>query len=431
MIQLIIIADDFTGGLDTGVQFARKGIRTRVITDPEIDYKKAADGCEVLVVVAETRHLKAFQAYDMVYRIVQKSWAMGVPHLYKKTDSGLRGNIGAELSAVLDASGEKSLAFLPSMPGTGRITVRGVHYVDGVPVSESIFGRDPFEPVTESNVRRLIALQSPIQTINGVVGDLPDQAGILVVDAETEEELHRAGKELAARDQLRVTAGCAGFASALPDLLGLKQADPPGIPHLEAGLFVLCGSVNPITQHQLDYAERHGFARIHIRPEQKLTLGYFESAEGQRALDEWSRANEEAPWLILDANDEDPGNRDSLAFAAAQSLDMEDMRSCISAALGNILPRILKGRTNKNLLITGGDTLLQCMNHMQVTQMEPLLELSPGVVLSRLEINGLIRNVITKSGGFGNETLLMDLKKLIENQNDANEKEEREYAGAL
>ncbi|MBO5536418.1 MAG: hypothetical protein J6B53_13620, partial [Clostridia bacterium] len=38
MIRLIIIADDFTGGLDTGVQFSQKGIRTRVVTDWKTDY---------------------------------------------------------------------------------------------------------------------------------------------------------------------------------------------------------------------------------------------------------------------------------------------------------------------------------------------------------------------------------------------------------
>lgn len=45
MIRLFVIADDFTGGLDTGVQFAEKGIPTRVITNSEADYVKAAEAC--------------------------------------------------------------------------------------------------------------------------------------------------------------------------------------------------------------------------------------------------------------------------------------------------------------------------------------------------------------------------------------------------
>ena len=38
MILLLIIADDFTGALDTGVQFAARGARTEVVVDPQIDF---------------------------------------------------------------------------------------------------------------------------------------------------------------------------------------------------------------------------------------------------------------------------------------------------------------------------------------------------------------------------------------------------------
>ena len=416
MIRLIIIADDFTGGLDTGVQFARKGIRTRVITDPGADYSQAANGYEVLVVVAETRHLPPREAYDEVYRIVEKSRALGVPHIYKKTDSGLRGNIGAELTAALQASGERSLVFLPSMPGIGRVTVQGVHYIDGVPVAESIFGRDPFEPVTESDVVQLIAQQSEAEACSVRAGCLPDAAGIIVADAQTDAELRQTGELLAASGRLRVTAGCAGFASVLPDLLGLKTDGRPEMPVPDPGLFVLCGSVNPITQRQLAYAERNGFTRLHIAPEQKLDSAYFSSPEGQKTLEEWRAACAQNPWIILDANDTDDSNCESSAYAQAHGMTTEDIRQRISDTLGRILPEMLSGIPNRSLLITGGDTLLQCMKHMQVSQMEPLQELFPGIVLSTFRAEGRDRHVISKSGGFGEETLLCDLKKLIENQ---------------
>lgn len=152
MIRLIIIADDFTGGLDTGVQFSQKGIRTRVVTDWKTDYLQAAGECEVLVVVAEMRHLSPSEAAQIVSAIVRKAVALNIPFIYKKTDSGLRGNTGAELSASLNAGAAKVLPFLPSLPALGRLTVGGIHYISGVPVADSVFGRDPFDPVTESDV---------------------------------------------------------------------------------------------------------------------------------------------------------------------------------------------------------------------------------------------------------------------------------------
>ena len=67
MLELLIIADDFTGALDTGVQFAGGGAETRVVTDRNYDYCAAEAGIQVLVMDAETRHLPAKEAYDVVY----------------------------------------------------------------------------------------------------------------------------------------------------------------------------------------------------------------------------------------------------------------------------------------------------------------------------------------------------------------------------
>ncbi|MBQ9008778.1 MAG: four-carbon acid sugar kinase family protein [Clostridia bacterium] len=416
MIRLMIIADDFTGGLDTGVQFAQKGIRTRVVTDWQTDYREAADGCEVLVIVAETRHIRPAEAYDIVSRIVRKSVSLNVPFIYKKTDSGLRGNIGAELSAALEASGASVLPFLPSMPALGRVTVGGIHTIGGVPVAESVFGKDPFEPVTESDVCRMIGMQSKVAALNGTPDQFPEGNGIWVIDATTDADLLAAGQRLCQDGRLRVMAGCAGFAAVLPDLLGLRREHAPELPPLAPGLLVLCGSVNPITQSQLDYAEKGGFTRVHILPEQKLEAGYFDSDAGQAALAAWRNQYETVPWFILDANDSDPANRQSAGYIESHGMDLEEARQCISGSLGRILPALLESPVNRSMLITGGDTLLQCMNRLQVSQMEPLLEVFPGVVLSVFETAGQMRYVITKSGGFGKETLLCDLRDLIAGQ---------------
>ena len=109
MIPLLIIADDFTGALDTGVQLSASGARTLVVTDTRL--QRISPGTDVLVLDAETRHLPPQQAADVVSKIVARARELGVSHLYKKTDSALRGNIGAELGAVLSASGERRLVF--------------------------------------------------------------------------------------------------------------------------------------------------------------------------------------------------------------------------------------------------------------------------------------------------------------------------------
>ena len=103
MIHLFVIADDFTGALDTGVQFASYGAATKVVVGTGLQALEADAQTQVLVVDAETRHLPAAQAYDTVYRLVRWAKEKKIGCIYKKTDSALRGNIGAELSAALAA----------------------------------------------------------------------------------------------------------------------------------------------------------------------------------------------------------------------------------------------------------------------------------------------------------------------------------------
>lgn len=416
MIKLLVIADDFTGGLDTGVQFASRGIPACVLTDPGEDFSAAAGDCEVLVVVAETRHLPATDAYNAVYSTTRKAIALGIGHIYKKTDSALRGNIGAELAAVYEACGADFLPFIPALPAMNRITRNGIQYIDGIPVAQSVFGRDPFEPVKESDVVRLVSLQTGLPAGKAVPDQVRHCTGITVIDAAREEDLRQIGQALSRIENLRGSAGCAGFASVLPGLLGLSSRGIPELPALDRGLFVLCGSVNPITQKQLNYGEEHGFVRIHIAPEIKLHPEVFRSAEGHAVLSGWKEQMSLSDWMILDANDTDSRNMDTAVRAAEEGLSIEDVRQRISESLGIILSDITDSPAERTLLITGGDTLLQSMNRMKVFRMMPLTEVYPGVVLSRVVLHGRPRLVITKSGGFGNETLLSDLKKLITGQ---------------
>ena len=94
MRKLLVLADDFTGGLDTGAQFAAAGIPTVVTTNPAYC---AADHEEdtVLVVDVETRHLLPEKARQIVEQTIRAAIAHGFTDIYKKTDSALRGNLGA------------------------------------------------------------------------------------------------------------------------------------------------------------------------------------------------------------------------------------------------------------------------------------------------------------------------------------------------
>lgn len=412
MTQLLILADDFTGALDTGVQFATVGAVTRVITGQNVSLSQFSETCEVLVVDAETRHLTAEQAANIVGIYTAQAENLGIPHIYKKTDSALRGNVGAELAAVLETSGEGCLPFLPAFPQMGRNTVAGIHYIQGVPVADSVFGKDPFEPVTCSGVTDLIALQTDVTAASCPAltdeATLPEAKGIWVFDASSLEDLRRTGQRLQREGKLHILAGCAGFAAVLPELLNLGTGKPRSIPALGENFTVICGSVNPITVAQVAYAAQRGFAHQQLEPEQKLGRGYWQTPEGEEMIGKLYRMLETNPHRILDTND--PGtNQKTADYAGKFGMDIQDIRRAVSDTIGYLVSRLFSHEGVGTLLITGGDTLLQCMDYMGVHEIEPLGEMDAGVVLSRFTYHGITRYVISKSGGFGAENLLTEL----------------------
>jgi uncharacterized protein YgbK (DUF1537 family) len=80
-----------TGALETGAKFSASGAGAVVSAELTLD----AGDRPVLVVDTETRHLAAADAKARIVRLARAARARGVPFLYKKTDSTLRGSWGA------------------------------------------------------------------------------------------------------------------------------------------------------------------------------------------------------------------------------------------------------------------------------------------------------------------------------------------------
>ena len=392
MLQLTIIADDFTGALDTGVQFAELGARTLVVTENDYDLKNA-EALDVLIFDSETRHIKPKEAYHKVYSLTKKAKDFGVPYIYKKTDSGLRGNIGSELAGAMDAAGVSEMSFIPAFPAMRRVTRGGVHYVDGVPVAKSMFGEDPFEPVRHSAVKDIIAEQT-------------DKTGIRVYDAETDGDMTAVAGELG-HEGLRLTAGCAGFAGVLAHVLGFhgKAAEIPAMPER---FFMICGSVNPVTRAQMDYARNEGsFAYISLGVGQKLSPSWPESEECRKFGADYLAVTRNFH-TILDANNPEDNSR-TRDYINEHGLTTDDVRLNISRAVTGAAKAIIDAGLNARLMCVGGDTLLALMNAVGVCELVPMCEVQQGVVLTSFTYNGKKYYIMTKSGGFGEKDLLVRL----------------------
>lgn len=408
MLKLLVIADDFTGALDTGIQFRGEGTVLRFGRQEASFFENLDPATDVMIIDAETRHLSAEEAYNIVHKIVSDAMAYGCECVFKKTDSGLRGNIGAELAAALDASGRRMLHFVPAFPKLDRITKSGVHYIKGKPVADSVFGVDPFEPVRHSDICQIISAQTDIPVSRSNYGA---DEGILVYDASFQEELEIIAKNLQARDELHVISGCAGFAAALPGLLGLKKPEIP-LPKLAPRFLTVCGSVNAITLEQMTVAEKAGVPRVRLSVPQKLDDSWIGTQKYEEDLNGWLDMVNARASSIIECDGK--GNAMELELIREKlGMNLEAMRQTISHTMGRILKDLIDKGMEATMMVTGGDTLMAFMETAGLNEMVPIREYTPGVVLAQVTYRGKHYHLLSKSGGFGSPDLLETLEARI------------------
>lgn len=409
-MHLLIIADDFTGALDTGTQFSKRGVATTLLLYDSMTPAQFSDcAAEVVVVDTESRHLSAHAAAQRVRATTQLAKDAGCRIFFKKTDSTLRGNLGSELAAMQDVCGAKQLWFAPAYPALGRTTRGGMHYVHGVPLAQTDFADDPFNPIVSSSVAAILSAQTdrPIRsTIAGRLLAAPEVPEVVVVDGQTDEELRQTARTLSAAGQLTCLAGCAGFAAALEAVLPLRRAQqrPRRTP---GGLLLVCGSIHPQSVAQCRYAaEQCGYLDRPLTPLQMLS----QQNDCDELIDEVCAALQTGRHALVRV----AGGREMLAQTASAAgrfaIPPEDIPPRVAAKLGRITATILRRQSVSALTVFGGDTLLGIAAALGCVAVSPETELLPGVVLSRMETLSGSFDLITKAGGFGEEALMAQIE---------------------
>ena len=400
MAQMMLIADDLTGALDAGVCLLPS--RTKVLVDPKGAELEAADSStETLCVNSDTRHMSSTTAATRVSELVAAAHGRFV---VKKTDSALRGNIGAELAAAWRASGAKRLHFIPALPSMNRLTEGGVHYIDGDPVSQSVFGRDPFEPVRFSSVAEVIAEQTdaPVMAIaEGSPAPLSFE-GIVVYDATSDGSIDARVEELARLGELGLTAGCAGLAASLARHFAAMPAEAASFEG--GGLLVVCGSVNDVSRAQIAFARSCGAKVRHIAENEKTDDSWLASSAGREFItgvsDDWAKT----PLTVVDGS----GLEDLSGLVPSGA----DVRQVVSDHIGGLLSAICSLGIKGRVLVTGGDVLSSFLTQARIHSVVPLGQVRPGVVAFRAPLDAGDLVIASKSGGFGNRELLVELANI-------------------
>ncbi len=399
--SLVIIADDLTGALDTAIKFSQRGARTIAIsTTSSKDVERCLnqdDDIEVLSINTATRHVDKSKAYEIVFDIVSYLVSIHVKYIYKKTDSVLRGNIASELEALKDACDVQFIPFIPAYPEMGRTVENGKMYVAGRLLSETEFANDPFQKIVSSNACDIFTSSSLNVRTSVSASYIPSSSdeGIIIYDGKTEIDSKKTAENLIA-SRIHVFCGCAGFAESLASTLydGTSEfADITLKP-----LLILCGSVNKVSKSQLDCLSRLGYPRNSISEDDLLSSTFFDDDAGLQFLNRVEKELEEDGVSIVDTT----GSSDSI-----KERDFSEAHD-VSEGLGRIAVGIQE-RFTSNIFVIGGDTLLSFLSLLGKIKIEPVCEIMEGLVFSYVYQSGKKITVLSKSGGFGSETMLADL----------------------
>ena len=414
--KIVVIADDLTGANDTGVQFAKQGLKTLVLlrapgSPSELDE-------DVLVVDTQSRALSPTEAYQKVTEtaLLFKNRDQ-FQALYKKIDSTLRGNLGTEIDAIMDACGLELAIVAPAFPRNGRTTVGGCHFLGGAPLEATEIARDPLCPVTESHIPTLIAKQTKRtvghvgikSVIAGTEGILEamrqlDAAGrkILVCDAWQEEHLKMIALAAVRLERPVLWVGSAGLAEYVPLALGLGAASADKKP-----VVVIAGSVSNVTRGQVAMLrQRTDLAYIEAAPSAFLKPATAQ-AETDRCYHAAVDAIRNGKDVVIVSADSDEMVARTKEEGLSLGLSSRQTSEAVAAALGGLCRKIALSVPLGGLVLTGGDIAVSCCSLLSAGGISVIREVAPGIpvgVLKGGQCPGL--KVVTKAGAFGAEDAL-------------------------
>lgn len=410
-LRIAVIADDLTGAADTGVQFcpAVGPVLLTGAADEQLSDLLAPPAG--LAVSTDSRHADARTAAAAVRRATELIGKLAPETLYKKIDSCLRGNLGAEIDEMLQAAGAGASFVAPAYPEQGRTTVDGIQRIDGIAVADTQIGRDPRCPVRQSHLPTLLSSQSrtkigqidltrlegPTDLLAAQVQSLLDHGcRHLVFDAEATEHLDSIAALAYHRFQDILPVGSAGLAGSLARVLGreLPPPQPPQRTAIKTWLFV-CGSTSQVLAQQAALLARAtGWHHLAVKT---TVLAAAAQPSAKKQANGVAVDHEKGVSLILTI--------EPLPDSGPTENPDQVVRGLAGLAAG-----LLSVVRPDAVFLSGGDTAEAFRRQVGATGLLLREEILPGLVRGELvggRCDGL--PMVTKAGAFGQSETLIQL----------------------
>jgi uncharacterized protein YgbK (DUF1537 family) len=365
MPGLRLLADDLTGAADSAAPFASRFASIRVSwAEGELDSQWEGS----LALSMSTREVGEAEAGEACARLAQVYAGADLP--YCKIDSRLRGWPAVQIAELFRSGGFDKVVVAPAFPAQGVITVGGEQLGTD---RTWIGGR--FEPLA----RQLRKLGHSVDVVSDAVITESSAAEVLLCDAASQSDLDDV-VQLRTRLQGRILwAGSGGLARALAGDHCLQERT------VTKPVLMFVGSNDPVSRSQLAEVERiAGLSVTRLRPGGPLNSEWIDSARS---------ALERAGVAVIALPD--------------FQLTSDEAEACLDRSVESLMEGISAPST---LVLTGGETALRVLQRLNARHLEIVGEVSAGVPVSRI-VGGSWdgAEVVTKSGGFGNDRLLVQL----------------------
>ncbi len=422
--ELGILADDLTGATDTGLQFAKRGRRTYVSLD-----WSASPECDVLVFDTDSRARSAADARQRVFEATRRLREAGIRRFYKKIDSTGRGNLGAEIEAMLDALSVPLALICPAFPPLGRTVCHGAIHVRDLPVDQTEFAHDPLWPATTASIEQILQRQTSLPigslSLDEVRSGLPHLADrlaalsgqgarLVVADAESAADLRSLIEAVRELGDRVLPVGSAGLAEWL-DVSGARSAHVPReITISHDPVLIVAGTMNRLGLAQVARLLDLGACLIRVSPDPGLeapeTTARGAAGELIRAL---TAPGSKSTSIVLSLVDprEEPPNLDQIA--RTHGVDLREATEQLVGALGRAVSLAMRDATPGALILTGGDTARAVCVALGVHGLDIQREAAPGIPISLGDGRGDGLPVVTKAGGFGDVDTLVEVVNVL------------------
>jgi uncharacterized protein YgbK (DUF1537 family) len=322
----------------------------------------------------------------------------------------MRGNIGAEISGLMDALEIQHTFLVPALPKYGRTTLNGKVFVNEVLLDETEFGYDPKNPVKESFIPKIISRQTDKKT--GVIiyeyilegrktltekiqNHLNAGIQILIFDAKEDKDIDLIAAVISEIKTKVLYAGCSGLAEYLSKYLAIKKDRKSSI--------VIAGSVSEVTRRQIEFAVHYLKVNV-VDIETENIFSDERSGEKSRILElVKGSVSRDEDLIIRTAPSRDAVTR-SFETGEQYGLDRSKVTEKIASFLGEIAGDIIQNSYIKGILLTGGDTAINTIQSLKISGVVLHDEIVHGIPYGYFEGEDYKEiMIVTKAGGFGGE----------------------------